>query len=92
MSEHQDMSDKALKSFDRCPRCRKSWEMFPVFRCPNCELCFCGCCDEPERPDGDAEWLLAVWAELKDRACPACTGPIVGDDQIGWIKKPLHCG
>jgi hypothetical protein len=81
------MADAPIEFFDRCPRCRKSWDLFPVFRCPSCATCFCGCCDELELPDAEARWLLAARAELKDRRCPVCTGEMAGSDRIGRIKK-----
>jgi hypothetical protein len=51
--------------FERCPRCLKTWDLFPVFRCPNCKIVFCGCCDEDDRPDDESRWLAAAWAEVE---------------------------
>jgi hypothetical protein len=60
------MADAPIEVFDRCPRCRKSWDLFPIYRCPSYGTCFCGCCDKPELPDAEARWLLAAQAERKD--------------------------
>jgi hypothetical protein len=84
------MSDASAESFERCPRCLRSWDLFPVFRCPNCGTYSCGCCDEPERLDADVSWLAAAWAELRGRDCPACTLRLTDADRVGWIEKPAR--
>ena len=86
------MSDAPVEFSERCPRCRKSWDLFPVFRCPNCGTYFCGCCDEPERPDTEDAWLVTAWAELNDRRCPVCRGRLTRSDRIGRIRKDSRKG
>jgi hypothetical protein len=73
--------------FERCPRCLKAWDLFPVFRCRSCRIIFCGCCDEDDRPDGESEWLLAAVAELKTYTCPACTMRVTRSNRIGDIRR-----
>jgi len=81
------MGDPPFKFFERCPRCLKTWDQFPVFRCPSCRTIFCGCCDEDDLPESEAYWLVAIWSELKTANCPACTLPIKDADRIGRIRK-----
>src|SRR4051812_25495988 len=87
---HRFMISAPIEFFDRCPRCRKSWDLFPVFRCSSCGTYFCGCCEEPDLPDAEDAWLLAAWAELRARRCPTCTRRITSTDRMGRIKKPAR--
>jgi hypothetical protein len=73
--------------YERCPRCLKAWELFPVFRCPSCRMIFCGCCDEDEPPDGESQWLAAAAAELKTYTCPACTTRVTRSNRTGGIRR-----
>jgi hypothetical protein len=75
--------------FERCPRCLRAWDLFPVFRCPSCRIIFCGCCDEDERPAGESQWRVAALAGLRSYACPACTMRVTPSNRSGVIRtKP----
>jgi hypothetical protein len=84
------MPDPPVEFFERCPRCLKAWDLFPVFQCPSCQSIFCGCCDEDDLPDDEARWLAAAWDELKVEQCPVCTMQITSLNRLGRIKKPAR--
>jgi hypothetical protein len=71
--------------FEHCPRCRKAWEMFPVYRCPSCHLTFCAACELENPGSRDKRWLISAAAESDVKRCPACTEPITESDKIGVI-------
>ena len=79
------IANAELPPFEHCPRCRKAWEMFPVFRCPSCHLTFCAACDLENSGSRDKRWLFSAAAESDVKRCPACTEPIAESDKIGVI-------
>jgi hypothetical protein len=75
--------------FERCPRCLRTWDLFPIFRCPSCQIVFCGCCDEDDRPDDESRWLVAARAELRTFTCPACTMQVTVSNRLGSIRRKM---
>ena len=77
------MSDKGWQQFVRCPRCRKTWEMFSVYSCPSCGTTFCAACDLEDPGSRDLRWLFSTAMEME--RCPVCTAEITELDKIGII-------
>ena len=73
--------------FARCPWCLRAWDLFPVYRCPNCGTVFCGSCDEEERPEGEPRWRAGALAGLRMYTCPACTLRVTRSSRIGTIRR-----
>ena len=79
------MTNGGLQQFERCPRCRKAWELFSVYRCPSCGVAFCAACEQEDPGSRDLRWLTSAAAETAVSRCPACTASITDVDKIGLI-------
>ncbi len=79
------MNVQSYREFERCPRCRKTWETFAVYECPACGTVFCSACEVEEEVPPGQRWVAAAHAETNVERCPVCTAPIADSDQVGTI-------